>query len=619
MSAADQAKDDSLQTITYRRLFTHYVGSNTDSAELFAKLELKTAINAGLKRCEADAYEDLARISWQRSNLNDAIEKLQNAQRIYESLNDQRGVANCENNIGIIYWNLKSPDQALQHYRNAMVVRIATNDSSGVAACYGNIGLIYRETGKIDSADLYYRKCTAIREKLGNPATLAIAYNNMGSMFLYHKNADSAIVYFEKCRPLYNVTNDKFGYAGFLNNLGTAYRMKGDLAKARDLQLEGAKVCIEIDNKDVLKNCYGELASIYEDEGDYKTALRYFAMKDSVKSLIFQEDMSQQISEMSAKYQTERKQRENDQLKAEASEDAMWRNFLIVLVILGLLGVAAMFYAYTNKRKSNQQLALQNAQIEAQKNEITDSINYAQRIQRAILPPVESLRAHFPDSFVFYLPKAIVSGDFWWMLNKNNYLFFAVADCTGHGVPGAFMSMLGMEMLNDISRETDEPSEILSQLSKGVRRSLRQTSDGDSQSRDGMDICLVRINTVTQEVVFAGANRPLWIKRASGALEEMAPTKAPIGGPGADDQVYISHNTTLSSGDTLYLFTDGYADQFGGAKGKKLKTSGLRVLLEEQSLRPMLMQERELEGYFHRWRGVLEQVDDVLIAGIRMP
>jgi serine phosphatase RsbU (regulator of sigma subunit) len=336
-----------------------------------------------------------------------------------------------------------------------------------------------------------------------------------------------------------------------------------------------------------------------------------------VKDLIYNENISQQVTEAGAKYESEKKQRENDQLKATTEQDALLRKFLIALVVLGVIVAISLTYAYFNKRKSNQQLALQNAQIESQKKEITDSINYAQRIQQAILPPESALKKHFPDAFVFYLPKAIVSGDFWWMLEKDNHVFVGIADCTGHGVPGAFMSMLGMEMLNDIARETSEPSEILSRLSSAIKRSLRQTS-GETQSRDGMDIALLRFNLKSHELVYAGANRPLWIRKASGDVQEFSPTKAPIGGPAEENQQYESHRISLGTGDTLYAFTDGYADQFGGAKGKKLKTSGMRVLLEQYAMLPMVLQEQELASHFHRWRGALEQVDDVLVCGIRI-
>lgn len=616
-SALEATEDDSALAITSRRLFNAYILADIDSAELYANSEMAYAKKSGITRYEGDAFEDLARIAWQRNQLPDAIKHLQSSLEVREKENDQRGIANCENNIGIIYWNMKSLDKALEHYRKSLAMRLQMNDSSGIAASYGNISLIYRDMNNDDSSYYYIRKSTVIREKQGDPIDLAIAYNNLGTMFLRLNEPDSAIRYFEKCIPLYEVSNDRYSYAGLYNNLGAAFRMKKDYVKAREYQVKAEKISIEFDDKDVLKNAYGELASISELEGDFKSAYHYYRMKDSMKDIIFNDEMTQQVAEAGEKYESEKRQRENDQLKAAAEQDAMLKNFLFVGVGLGAVVAGSMFYAYRNKRKSNHQLAIQNAQIESQKKEITDSINYAQRIQQAILPPVESLKKHFPDSFLFYLPKAIVSGDFWWMIEKDNHVFLAIADCTGHGVPGAFMSMLGMEMLNDIARETADPSEILSRLSKAIKRSLRQTT-GETQSRDGMDICLLSFDTKINSVVYAGANRPLWIRKHNGEVVEIAPTKAPIGGPAADDQQYASHELKLSAGDTLYMFTDGYADQFGGDKGKKLKTSGLRSLLESYSLVPMAVQERELEGYFHRWRGTLEQVDDVLICGIRV-
>lgn len=616
LNAAEEAETDSAIAKTYRQLFSTYVVSDMDSAELFLALEMEYATKAGNTTMIADANEDYARIAWQRNKMPEALGYLQTSLSLREKIGDEKAIANCENNIGIIYWNMKNTDEALKHYRKSMDVRIKLNDSAGIAASYGNMGLVYRAIGKIDSADLYYRRSLVIREALGDPRMLAIAYSNLAILYL-DNDPDSAIIYIEKSIVQHNATNDKFGYTGSLNNLGVAYRNKGMLDKAEEVQKEAARLCIELDNKDVLKNAYGELATINAEKGDYSEAYRYFNLKDSVKDLIYNENISQQVTEAGAKYESEKKQRHIDQLNASAEQDALLKKFLIALVVLGVIVAISLTYAYFNKRKSNQQLALQNAQIESQKKEITDSINYAQRIQQAILPPESSLKKHFPDAFVFYLPKAIVSGDFWWMLEKDNHIFVGIADCTGHGVPGAFMSMLGMEMLNDIARETSEPSEILAQLSLAIKRSLRQTS-GETQSRDGMDIALMRFDLKSHELVYAGANRPLWIRKANGDVQEFSPTKAPIGGPAEENQQYESHKISLGTGDTLYAFTDGYADQFGGTKGKKLKTSGMRVLLEQYAMLPLVLQEQELAGHFHRWRGSLEQVDDVLVCGIRI-
>lgn len=616
LSAAEEAETDSAAANTYRKLFNTYVVSDMDSAEIFLALEMEYATKAGNQSMIADANEDYARIAWQRNKMPEALGYLQATLSLREKVGDEKAIANCENNIGIIYWNMKNTDEALKHYRKSMAIRIKLNDSAGIAASYGNMGLIYREVGKIDSADLYYRRAMVIREILGDPRTLAISYSNLAILYL-DSDPDSAIMYTEKSMAAHKSTNDMYGYVGCLNNLGVAYRNKGMLDKAEEAQKEAARMSIELDNKEVMKNAYGELASIYAEKGDYSVAYRYFNMMDSLKDLIYDENISQQVTEAGTKYETEKKQRENDQLKASAEQDALMQKFLIALVVLGVIVAISLTYAYFNKRKSNQQLALQNAQIESQKKEITDSINYAQRIQQAILPPESALKKHFPDAFVFYLPKAIVSGDFWWLLEKDNYVFVGIADCTGHGVPGAFMSMLGMEMLNDIARETAEPSEILAQLSSAIKRSLRQTS-GETQSRDGMDIALMRFDLKSHELVYAGANRPLWIRKANGDVLEFTPTKAPIGGPAEENQQYESHKISLGTGDTLYAFTDGYADQFGGTKGKKLKTSGMRVLLEQYAMLPLVLQEQELAGHFHRWRGSLEQVDDVLVCGIRI-
>jgi ligand-binding sensor domain-containing protein/serine phosphatase RsbU (regulator of sigma subunit) len=261
--------------------------------------------------------------------------------------------------------------------------------------------------------------------------------------------------------------------------------------------------------------------------------------------------------------------------------------------------------------------------LEHQKKEITDSINYSKRIQNAILPEKEIFFKNFPDSFLIYQPKDIVSGDFYFINQKDNKQFFiGAADCTGHGVPGAFMSMIGSKELAEAVSTSDRPSFILSALNKGIRKTLKQ-NDVELGVKDGMDIAFISIakneNTGQLQVVYAGANRPLWILRKDAVqIEEIKATKTAIGGYTLDDQVFEEHTLTLEKGDAVYLFSDGYADQFGGKSGKKMMTKQFKENLISIKSRGMSAQGEFLLEYFNNWKGdVNEQVDDVLVIGIR--
>ncbi|MBK9799261.1 MAG: SpoIIE family protein phosphatase [Bacteroidetes bacterium] len=253
--------------------------------------------------------------------------------------------------------------------------------------------------------------------------------------------------------------------------------------------------------------------------------------------------------------------------------------------------------------------------------DIKDSINYAQKIQQSILPVQSKINAAFPDSFILFKPRDIVSGDFYWFgsvsKDGNTYHIIAAADCTGHGVPGAFMSMVGNTILNEIviTKHIIDPSEILSQLHHGIRTALQQS---ENESRDGMDICLCCINTVTREVRYAGAFNPLWILRSSSEIEIIKATKSAIGGFTPDDQLFESHTLQMQKGESLYLFTDGYADQFGGDQGKKLTAKKFREAILLNKEKTMHEQGFFLENYLDIWKGKEFQVDDILVIGVRV-
>ncbi len=256
--------------------------------------------------------------------------------------------------------------------------------------------------------------------------------------------------------------------------------------------------------------------------------------------------------------------------------------------------------------------------IEEKIKDITDSLNYAKLIQRAKLPKIEDIYRALPNCFVLFKPKAIVSGDFYFFHKNTQSLFIAAADCTGHGVPGAFMSMICSEKLNSAVAHSSDNSDILNRLNKEIKKTLHQ-SDNNESPRDGMDIALCSVNTETFTVKYAGANRPLWIiRKGQSSIEEIAPTKKAIGGFTDDEQHFDNHKIKLQQGDTFYIFTDGYVDQFGGEKGKKLMTKNFKEILLSIQHKSMQDQKNHLDDYIENWKADTEQVDDILVIGIRL-
>ncbi|MBK6527118.1 MAG: SpoIIE family protein phosphatase [Crocinitomicaceae bacterium] len=256
-----------------------------------------------------------------------------------------------------------------------------------------------------------------------------------------------------------------------------------------------------------------------------------------------------------------------------------------------------------------------NEVLEHQKKEISDSINYAKRIQLAILPLEDEMKKWMPDSFVLFRPKDVVSGDFYWFQEKDNKLIVVCADCTGHGVPGAFMSMIGSDRLNNIVNELRvvNPGRILSELSRAIKKSLKQ--DGEKGStRDGMDAAICMIDLDKKTMLYAGANRPLWIVK-DGSVEEVKANKVAVAGFTPDDQVFDEHEIQLKEGLKFYMTSDGYADQFGGDKGKKYMVKNMKEFILQHCFEDYSLQRDQLEKELERWMGDHEQIDDVCVIG----
>jgi serine phosphatase RsbU (regulator of sigma subunit) len=269
--------------------------------------------------------------------------------------------------------------------------------------------------------------------------------------------------------------------------------------------------------------------------------------------------------------------------------------------------------------KQKEEIELKTKELEILFKQVTDSIHYAKRIQEAILPPNNLVKQILPESFVLYKPKDIVSGDFYWIDKKNDWCYFAAVDCTGHGVPGAFMSIVGYNLLKDILKNTDsiQPSIIMDKMNDGVANTLHTNTTSGKQTKDGMDMTLCALNYSTLELQFSGAFNPLYIIRGNELIQYKA-DKFPVGMFIGEKQNFTNHTIQLQKGDSIYIFSDGYADQFGGPRGKKFMAGNFRQLLSDVSKLPIERQKTMLNQTIEEWRGNLEQVDDILIIGVKV-
>jgi serine phosphatase RsbU (regulator of sigma subunit) len=291
---------------------------------------------------------------------------------------------------------------------------------------------------------------------------------------------------------------------------------------------------------------------------------------------------------------------------------------LIIGLVLSFIIIAGAIIGYRNKKRANILLHKQKVEIETQKDYLTAGINYARRIQKAVFPSVKTLADNFPEHFILFKPLDVVSGDFYWYKQQKNEVYIAAADCTGHGVPGAFMSILGITFLNELINEnrSGKPNEILDQLRENVIRSLRQ-SDGKSQVKDGMEVALCKINLESRMMQYSGAFRPMFLIRDN-VIQHISGDKMPIGVYGEDDAAFTSTEIQLEKNDVIYIFTDGYVDQIGGPERKTFRTTRLKELLLNISGLTMCEQRSLLDGKIKEWQGELEQIDDILMVGIKI-
>ena len=548
--------------------------------------------------------------------------------KIYELLDKKDLMSNCYSAIGNVYGRQGNSKKEEEFHLKSLNLRLELKDKYGIAASYINIGNVYGRRKMYDTALSYYFKGLKIGEEIKNQKWILNALGNIGSIYAEEGKFDDALKYLSKGLFIAENIGDKKSLSTYLNTIGNCYSSLNKLPTAKGYLERGLEISKQTGNKEEIKASYQNLSDLLNKMGDYKQAYSYHVMYSNIKDSILNEENSAQINDMQAKYDSEKQEQKIELLnKNNEIQTAKSKQQQIIIWSIGLglflVLVLAFFIFRQFKEKQKANIALQSAyiEIEVKNKDITDSINYARRIQTAILPSIENLQKQLSNSFIIYKPKDIVSGDFYWFAEKDNRLIVAIADCTGHGVPGAFMSMVGNDILTQIVIEKGitKPNMILTALHEGVKKSLKQDTNA-SDTKDGMDIAIVSFDKKNySNVEFAGALRPLWlVKNGTKEIIEYKADKHSIGGAYSDDaRAFTNHELNLDNGDSFYLSTDGYADQFGGEQGKKMMTKNMKELLISIHSKPMSEQKVILENNFQSWKANREQVDDVLVFGVR--
>ena len=551
---------------------------------------------------------------------------------IAEKRNDSLNVGYSFMGIGNILSDNKQKEKAKEIYRSSLVYFKATSEIA-MSWIYNNLGSLYLQQDSIDKALVLFKQSLEIKNKHGDWYGILFTNNNIGAILLERKNQPiKALEYFMKSLDVgkkEGVEKEQIGLSYL--KVGSAYNYMKKYPLALSYQDSSLQIAEELNSLGMIARNYLLQSKIYKGMKNYSKAneslSNYVLYNDSLLS----EQSLQQINQLEAQYQNEKKELEisnleKDKKTQQAEIKQQEAENLLYLTGLGLAIILIVFVsiAFFQKRKANILIQKQKDEIEIQKeiveeknSEILDSITYAKRIQNSILPPQKIVKEYLQNSFILYKPKDIVAGDFYWMEQKEGKVLFAAADCTGHGVPGAMVSVICHNALNKAVQEfkLSAPADILNKVEQLVKESF---SDLDENVNDGMDIALCSLNYSSKELQYAGANNPLWLIRNN--TKEIEITRADKQGIGGvrDKKSFTNHTIQLQNGDSLYIFSDGFADQFGGPKGKKIMRKNFKQMIIDNVEKSAHEQKDILNQSFENWKGELEQIDDVCIIGVRI-
>lgn len=651
------------------------------SEKLVAKYQNNTA-----KLFLANSYKVIADNYRWKEDLPNALKQRKKELVIREQIEDPVLIAQCLNSIGNIYNVQDNFSMALESFFKALKAVEKTNDKKVLPRTYNGIGIAYARQGNHLKALEYYTKGLKEGEKLKDRNAIETGLTNIATVYVDQGKYEYALKEFYKFLEMAKEdNNDAFVANGYIN-IGNVYDLTAQYVKANDMffkalelyETDGSKSDIALtqlnigfvyvslaktnpENKnynatqakiyiikalehyeksgqiDKLSYCYEALSLLNEYKKDYKESLGNFKTYIKYKDSILNQANTAKSVRAEMNYEFEKKETINN-LQQEKKEvvarqenvkQKTIRNFFIIGFIFMMILAGFIFRSYRQKKQVNELITSQKKQVEEQKflveknqKEIIDSINYAKRIQSSILSNNIILTNAFPQSFIFYKPKDIVSGDFYWFysLPGTTQTIIVAADCTGHGVPGAFLSMVGSTLLNDIvcHKNISDPAEIIKALNTGLTTTL-VSKQQDQTNTDGMDISVCKIDSVSRILQFAGANQTLYLCTENG-LEKLNSQIYSING--VFDLLNIGNFSSaekqLQPNTSIFMSTDGYADQMGEVSGKKFLTSRFETLLTEIHTLNSTDQALSIENTFNTWKGKYKQIDDILVIGIKV-
>lgn len=590
-------------------------------------LELKQKF--GRKHELADIYNNIAFAQMQLANYTQSIKNHLKSLRIREEAKDQNGIADSYINIASVYDKMGDTKNSRENYKKSLENYKITNNKVGIVNCMNSFAVICVKNKQYEEAMRNLKEGLKISEEGNFPYLKLLTLHNLGYYYQMTFKYDTALYYYKKCFDSHDSAGSFHDAVAELNNIAFCYMSLKKYPEALNAAKHGLRLNSKVNDLAYRKSLYSVVYNTYKSMGKINEAfdalLTYQSLTDSLNLTKLRDDalkqqmqyeFGKQIAADSLEFEQQKKINE---VKLREQKTV---SYFSIFAILSLVIVIYLVVRNLRTTKMNNNIISEQKKIVEEKNkEIIDSINYAKRLQNAILTSDKIMASVFKESFVLFKPKDIVSGDFYWInfTKEKNTLVLAAADCTGHGVPGAFMSMLNSTLLNQTpyNPNINTPADTLNFLNEELPKNLKANSEKENIN-DGMDIAYCSIDLSTNNMKFAGANNSCWIIRANELIELKALKQAITAATGYEKKKFIDQEIALQKGDSVYLFTDGYADQFGGPHGKKFKYKALSELLIKISHEKSETQKQLLERAFMDWKGDLEQVDDVLIIGVKI-
>lgn len=591
-----------------------------DSAVFCANQSRELANKLGYQKGIASSLRKLGVAHIQTGDYPKALDYLLQSLRINEKLGDKYEIFMLNNNIGTVYCLQGDYPLSLTYFFNAFTYKNTD------AFTLSNIGWAYLMKGDYDLSLKHYEKALDIYTIMGDKNGMAGALNAIGTSYEMLGNNERALDYYFKSLELKRQIKDNQGTCDALGGVGDIFYKQKNYAEAIKYQLQSLECAKQIGYIYSVKQTEERLSQIYSELGDEKNALIHYKNFIAIRDSLYNEERTKETvrTEMNFRFEKEKevtkleKEKEdaiqNEKIKSNRNQ----RNLFIGGFSIILLASVVLFFVYRKSIKRKKIIEEQKKEVEHQKKELTDNMSYASNIQRAIIPSEEYLNKNFPEHFVIYRPKDIVSGDFYWAFADQNNYYWATADCTGHGVSGAMLTMMGSSLLNEIviERKITEPGKVLDALREEIIKALNP-KDSVEQRKDGMDISFCKLNKVTQILQTACANNSIYIVRGE-EMEELRANKQPIGVYSGELKPFTTNRTAVKKGDLIYSLSDGFCDQFGGDKGKKLMKGKFKEWIKELSHLTVTDIHEKLEERFSSWVKGYEQTDDVTVFVIKV-